>query len=317
MPRQQSGTPTCALVHGASPTWLNGRTSSSLLSSCPSGAEATRKVLATNTPPGRSTLEISARAACVHDGLLVERGKPPVRRQLQRRLLTSADQAADKSGGAAVRLLVERGMPPVCRQLQRLLLTSADQAADESGGAAVGLLVERGMPLVCRQLQRLLLTSADQAADKSGGAAVGLLVERTIQNSRCVLRAVVRVEGGGVHNDPHLSPPVPHQSPPNPVRTCGFGQQCRAAPACTAARLPVANGSLPTSARSSVIGVAPPSEPSSLKYERACCSIVSEKSAAITPEKRPDLAKRRENRPLPQLMSSRVSPYAGCRKSSA
>jgi hypothetical protein len=45
------------------PTWLSGCTSSSP-TSCPSGEAKVRKVEATKTPPGRSTREISARAAC-------------------------------------------------------------------------------------------------------------------------------------------------------------------------------------------------------------------------------------------------------------
>lgn len=44
-------------------TWLSGCTSSSP-TSCPSGAAKLRKVDATKTPPGRSTREISASAAC-------------------------------------------------------------------------------------------------------------------------------------------------------------------------------------------------------------------------------------------------------------
>ena len=63
-----------------------------------------------------------------------------------------------------------------------------------------------------------------------------------------------------------------------------------------AARLPVANGSRATSALSSAMGVLPPSVPSSLKYDRACCSMVSEKSAATTPENLPDLANLRYRR---------------------
>ncbi len=80
----QSGTHTCLPLVGIGPTWghsmacdhttmplrnanppptaLRGRTLSSP-STCPSGAVAVRKVDATNTPPGASTREISARAA--------------------------------------------------------------------------------------------------------------------------------------------------------------------------------------------------------------------------------------------------------------
>lgn len=48
----------------AGPTWLSGATRSSFPTSWPSGAVKLRKVEATNTPPGRSTREISASAAC-------------------------------------------------------------------------------------------------------------------------------------------------------------------------------------------------------------------------------------------------------------
>ena len=45
---------------------------------------------------------------------------------------------------------------------------------------------------------------------------------------------------------------------------------------------------------------------SASKFCLACFSMFSEKSVAITPAKRPDLAKRLANRPLPQLRSTRT-----------
>mmetsp|Transcript_5064 Transcript_5064/g.11004 ORF Transcript_5064/g.11004 Transcript_5064/m.11004 type:complete len:223 (-) Transcript_5064:521-1189(-) len=97
----------------------------------------------------------------------------------------------------------------------------------------------------------------------------------------------------------------------------GFGQQWMAAPAWMACTLPVAKGRRPTSARSKVMGVLPLMVPSCSKYALACCSMLSEKSAATTPLNLPDLANLREKRPLPQLMSTTTLPYAGARYSMA
>ena len=74
-----------------------------------------------------------------------------------------------------------------------------------------------------------------------------------------------------------------------------------------AATLPEANGSRPTSARTSATAEESIEE-SSLRKARVCRSMFSEKSAAITRLKSPDFANLRVNRPLPQDMSTSASP---------
>ena len=54
---------------------------------------------------------------------------------------------------------------------------------------------------------------------------------------------------------------------------------------------------------------------SASKFCLVCFSMFSEKSTATTPAKRPDLANRRENSPLPQLRSTSTWSKHGCTRS--